>query len=170
MATCASCGTTILFGGKKIGDKRFCDAKCVARGQALIAADQIPANDVAEFARRVKMGPCPKCQGPGPVDVHNAYSVYSVIVMTSWRTVPHVACDSCGSKAQFKALMTSVVAGWWGFPWGLLMTPIQIGRNIAAMRKDRSPVEPSEELLRVARLTLAARMFRASQPPPPPKV
>ena len=34
MATCASCGTTILFGGKKIGDKRFCDDKCAARGRA----------------------------------------------------------------------------------------------------------------------------------------
>lgn len=164
MASCSTCGTTILFGGKRQGTFRFCSDKCLARGQYLLVADQIPDSVVDEFARRVHLGLCPKCQGPGPVDVHNSYSVWSAVYLTSWKTVPNVVCKECGSKAQTRALLSSLLLGWWGIPWGFLVTPMQIVKNISAMRRDVSPTEPSKELLRVARLHLASRA--AAQPPP----
>ncbi len=164
MASCSACGTTILFGGKRLGDLRFCSDKCLARGRHLAVAGQIPDAVVADLARRVHSGPCPKCNGPGPVDVYNAYSIWSALYLTSWKTEPNVACRSCGSKAQVRALLSSLVLGWWGFPWGFLMTPVQIGRNIAALRRRANPAEPSAELLRVARLTLASRLPEAPGP------
>ncbi len=165
MATCSSCGTTILFGGKRLGDFRFCSDKCLARGRYLTVAERIPDAAVADLARRVHSGPCPKCHGPGPVDVHNAYSVWSAIYLTSWKTEPNVVCRSCGSKAQVRAVLSSLVLGWWGFPWGFFVTPMQIVKNIAALRRQVSPTEPSTHLLRVARLTLASQV--AAQAPPP---
>jgi len=66
MASCSACGTTILFGGKRLGDLRFCSDKCLARGRHLAVAGQIPDAVVADLARRVHSGRCPKCNGPGP--------------------------------------------------------------------------------------------------------
>ena len=167
MATCSACGTTILFGGKRLGDLRFCNDKCLARGRYLAAADQVPEAAVSDLARRVHSGLCPKCHGPGPVDVHNAYSVWSALYITSWKTQPHVVCRSCGTKAQVWALVSSLALGWWGFPWGIFVTPLQIGRNLNAMRRKVSFSEPSPELLRLTRLTLASERAAPAPAPPP---
>ena len=76
-------------------------------------------------------GQCPKCHGPGPVDLYKSFRVHSLVFMTQWKTLPQIACRSCGRKAQLTDALYSLALGWWGFPWGLLMTPVQIGRNIA---------------------------------------
>ena len=91
MATCATCGSTILFGGARLGEFRFCNSNCLARGRPLTIAREIPDNIVTDLARRIHSGQCPKCQGPGPVDVHKAFSVWSAIAMTSWKTQPVIA-------------------------------------------------------------------------------
>jgi hypothetical protein len=56
------------------------------------------------------------------------------------------------------------VAGWWGFPWGLLMTPVQITRNAWKLATPPNPAEPSPRLVQDARLQLAARALAASVP------
>jgi len=35
VATCAVCKTIILFGGHRLGDARFCSARCLIRGRNL---------------------------------------------------------------------------------------------------------------------------------------
>lgn len=164
MSTCCSCGRTILFGGKRLGAYRFCSGKCRAQGSYLVVADKIPDATVVRLARRIHAGPCPECHGPGPVDVYNAYFVWSALVLTSWKTVPNVVCQSCGSREQGRALLSSLVLGWWG-AWGLLVTPMQIVKNIWAMNRQVSPTEPSAQLLHVARVALASQI--AAQEPPP---
>jgi len=164
MARCSACGSTILFGGRRLGDLRFCNDKCLARGRYLTFADQIPDAMVDDLARRTLRGACPKCNGPGPVDVHNAYSVWSAVYLTSWKTQPHITCKSCGTRAQVQALLFSLVFGWWGLPFGFILTPVQVARNIGAMRRQSSPTEPSPDLLRAARLTLAARLAAQAHP------
>ena len=158
MARCSACGTTILFGGKRVGDFRFCSDKCLARGRYLTFAARVPDAMVDDLARRTVMGACPKCKGPGPIDVHNAYSVWSAVYLTSWKTQPHIACKTCGRRAQVQALFFSFFFGWWGIPFGFILTPVQIARNIGAIRRESSLTEPSPDLLRVARLTLAAQL------------
>ena len=39
MAQCAQCGATILFGGHRIGDHRFCSARCRIAARPLIASE-----------------------------------------------------------------------------------------------------------------------------------
>ena len=116
----------------------------------------------SELEQRVKAiheGECPKCQGPGPVDVDTSYMVYSILVMTRWSSHPIVACQSCARKQQLKHTLYSFVTGWWGFPFGLILTPVQIIRNIGGLigMAGPDPMTPSPALSRIVRLSLAAR-------------
>ena len=164
MATCASCGTTILFGGTRAGGYTFCNAKCAARAPHLALAESLPAGEVQREMQSVRNAPCPVCQGPGPVDVHASHQVYSFVLMTRWKSRSRVSCRACGRKAQAKDLAISLLAGWWGLPWGLVWTPIQVGRNIAGMMGSQGEDAPSADLERIVRRVMAANMT----PPPAP--
>jgi hypothetical protein len=118
MASCAVCGTTILFGGKSHSGMRFCSDVCAANGQVLAVANTIPDAEVIMLASKIHGGKCPKCSGPGPVEVHSAYEAMSFVLMTQWKTVQQISCRSCGIKKQALSSLKTVLLGWWGFPWG----------------------------------------------------
>jgi hypothetical protein len=158
MAMCDYCGTTILFGGVRDGDLRFCNQQCHQNGYILNLADQIPEDILTQHVRQAHDGNCPKCQGPGPVDVHTSHTVWSALVMTSWRSRPQVCCRSCGAKSKLGALASSAVLGWWGFPWGLVMTPIQILRNAGGLLAGPDPTRPSAQLEKIVRVSLASQL------------
>src|SRR5262245_24406322 len=125
MAACGSCGTTVLFGGATVGQTRYCNAKCARRGQILAYSQQIAPDVIYNSVSQVHRGACPRCHGPGPVDVHTSYRVWSALIVTQWQSFQHIACRSCGVKAQIGDGLLSLLLGWWGFPWGLVMTPVQ---------------------------------------------
>ena len=79
MARCASCGETILFGGVTQGNLRFCNAACQSKGQVLAAAAVVPEQAAHANARELHQSNCPKCKGPGPIDVHTSYWVWSAL-------------------------------------------------------------------------------------------
>jgi hypothetical protein len=62
-------------------------------------------------------------------------------------------------KHQIKAIAYSGFLGWWGVPFGLIVTPYQLVRNGAGMlrRADR----PSPEFVRAIRVHLAERIAAA---------
>jgi DNA-directed RNA polymerase subunit RPC12/RpoP len=157
MAKCDYCGSTILFGGKASDGRRFCNVRCAHRGALLSIAQQIPETTVQQQVWSVHQGRCPLCSGPGPVDVHVSHRVWSAIALTSWRSQPRISCRACGVKSQGGDAVFSLFLGWWGFPWGLVMTPIQIGRDIAAITRGPDPAKPSEQLQKMVRMTLAAQ-------------
>ncbi|MCP3904877.1 MAG: hypothetical protein GY715_14725 [Planctomycetes bacterium] len=161
MAKCAFCGTTILFGGTGDGHYRFCNQECHQRGYLLSVADQLPDDMMAEHVDEVHQGSCPKCGGPGPIDVHLSYTVWSALVLTTWRTRPEVCCRSCGVKAKLGATVSSGVLGWWGFPWGLVATPVQVGRNVIGMFSPPDPDHPSPQLVSMVKMNLAAHLAAA---------
>ncbi|HTO91838.1 MAG TPA: hypothetical protein VMJ70_11965 [Candidatus Sulfotelmatobacter sp.] len=170
MARCDFCGTTILFGGRKQGDLQFCGPRCQQQGVALALARLLPADEVQRELSALHQGLCPRCGGTGPVDVHMSHKVWSALLITSWRSTPRVSCRSCGVRAQLGSALFSAVLGWWGFPWGLLMTPVQIGRNLVAIARGPDPARPSAQLERLVRLTMvarnAARSANGAQSPP----
>lgn len=178
MASCGYCGSTILFGGTKQGNLQFCNGKCQQKGTVLAYSNQIPIDQIQQSVREIHSGLCPKCQGSGPVDVHTSHQVYSLLLMTSWKSIPRVCCRSCGLKNQLLSTAMSLVVGWWGFPWGLIMTPVQIARNISGMISPPDPMTPSAKLENAVRITLASRAMQAqktmsagagqSAPPPLP--
>jgi len=163
MAKCYSCGSTIIMGGVRDGEFRFCNDKCHYNGYLQSIADQIPENVLEQEVLRVHAGQCPVCQGPGPVEVHTAHKVYSVILMTSWESQPFVCCKSCGVKKQGLGAAFSFFAGWWGLPWGLVMTPVQVVRNIVGMLKSGESATPSEDLRRVITAGLAEHLLEEQQ-------
>lgn len=156
MASCATCGTTILFGGTKDGGLRFCNAFCQTRGLLLSRAAQVPDSEAFSLARTIHAGPCPKCSGQGPVDIHLSYRIWSALVMTQWQSRSQISCRSCGMKSQLGNLALSAVVGWWGFPWGLIMTPVQVIRNLLVLVSPPNPAEPSSKLIQDSRLQIAA--------------
>jgi hypothetical protein len=164
MASCAYCGTTILFGGVRDGDRRFCNAKCQAGGALVELSRQLTDSSVQQAVWEVHQGACPKCDGPGPVDVHTSYRVWSAILLTQWSNQPQVSCRKCGIKAQLGNTLFSAVLGWWGFPWGLILTPVQIGRNVWGMISPPDTATPSAKLDNQVRLGLAARVAQQHRP------
>lgn len=155
MAKCAYCGTTILFGGIKDNEFRFCNEKCRLNGYSLFIAKEIPQAFVEQRAEEIYRGLCPKCKGSGPVDVHTSHRVYSLLVYTSWKSSPNICCKSCGGKNQARDALFSFSLGWWGFPWGFIMTPIQVFRNIAGILKTQDETRPSEDLKQLVRISIA---------------
>lgn len=156
MASCAACNKTILFGGVKEGGHRFCNRKCLADGEVLFAAAQIPDDVVRQKAREVHAGACPVCQQHrGPVDIHTAHKIWSLVFMSSWSSRPQVSCRACGLKSQLYGTLSSLLIGWWGIPWGIIMTPVQICKNLFAMLRPHEAMTPSEQLEKLVRLNLA---------------
>ena len=156
MAKCSYCGTTLIFGGKKEGDLRFCNEECRANGRVLRVATRIPDEVVKKHARDIHAGACPKCkQRRGPVDVYTSHKVWSMIFQTSWSSVPQISCRSCGAKAMLYATLSSFLLGWWGFPWGILVTPVQIAKNVWGLLRIEESLQPSGKLEQMVRLSLA---------------
>ncbi len=112
----------------------------------LAVADQGTADYIQNQVLEIHQGPCPRCHKPGPVDIHTAHSIWSVIFMTQWKSQPQLSCRPCGRSEQIKAILLSSLIGWWGFPWGLLITPIQIIKNISGMLDGPKDGEPSKDL------------------------
>ncbi len=158
MAKCDYCGSTILFGGARDGDLRFCNARCQSAGTLLRLSNSIPEPSVQEVLWKVHQGACPKCGGRGPVDVHTSYWVWSALVLTQWSSRPQVSCRGCGVKSQLGATATSLVVGWWGIPWGLIFTPVQVIRNVVALASPPDANSPSPRLEKQVRLSLAAEL------------
>lgn len=160
LATCAYCSTTIIFGGKKQDDLRFCNAECQENGILSHVASQIPRHEVDSYVAEVHRGSCPRCMGAGPVDVHTSYRVFSALVITSWSSRPAICCRRCGTKRKLGDAAFSALLGWWGLPWGLFVTPMQIGKNLFGFFRTPDPRIPSSALETLLRLDLAAQLMQ----------
>lgn len=163
MPKCAYCNTTILIGGVRDGENRFCNQNCRQAGALLAVAQLVPEEEVRNRVNSVHQGPCPRCGRAGTVDVHTSHSVWSALILTSWKSTPQVSCTPCGKKAKLTGTLGSLFLGWWGFPWGLLITPIQIGRNLWGLARSPSSFVPSPQLEKIVRLSLAAQLHEAQR-------
>ena len=172
MANCAYCGSTIIMGGVRAGSAVFCNRKCHQNAHVLSLSQQVPEDLFQKHLDQVWRGACPKCQGPGPVDVHKVHEVWSAAVLTRWTSKQQVSCRSCGVKRQLGGAGFSLLLGWWGIPWGLILTPFQITRNFMAMFGGPDASRPTADLIKLVRVHLGAQMIAAAQrktgPPPIP--
>jgi len=153
---CAYCGTYILFGGIGEGNARFCNERCRSEGILIGVSRQVPDQIVAEYVRRLHEGACPVCGGPGPVDFRISHRIWSALIVSSSSNRPRLTCRQCGIRANVKDGLFSLAFGWWGLPWGIIMTPIQVGRNVVRVLRPTDDSRPSPELERMVRLRLAA--------------
>jgi hypothetical protein len=134
MSVCDYCGKKFNLFGVHENGYSFCSANCRDRARELLKLlDGVAPQEIQSQIDRVHAGPCQGCGGSGPVDLHHSYRVYSAVVFTSWSTRNHFVCSSCARKEQLKSLGFSALLGWWGFPFGFILTPVQIVRNITAL-------------------------------------
>lgn len=166
MADCNNCGKSILFGGRRIDGARYCGVRCASRHSLLQMAEQVPTGVLQKHVEHWRSSACPRCNRPGPIDVYRHHRVHSFVLMTQWHTRQSVCCRRCGRRSQLGSALYSAALGWWGFPWGLLVTPVQVGRNLAGVFRPAPPA-PTEQLRKVVRLQLAQQ---ALQPPDDPAV
>jgi hypothetical protein len=169
MAKCDYCNSTIIFGGKQYGHLRFCNDKCFQAGQLVRLAEQIDPGIIQRQIGEVHAGKCPRCGGRGPVDVHKAHRVWSALVLTSWSSSPELSCKGCATRRQLGAILFSGALGWWGFPWGIIFTPVQVIRNMVEMAGGPSPAQPSPLLERIVRMHAAATLAQGRNTPPIPR-
>jgi hypothetical protein len=160
MAKCDSCGTFIVFGGVRDNGYRYCNATCAQQGHVQQVSEAVPPELLERYIREVHQGDCPKCGGPGPIDVHVSHTVWSALVITSMNSRPEICCRSCGVKSKLGATFTSVALGWWGMPWGLLFTPLQIIRNVGGIVVKPDHSRPSPQLEKMVKLDLASSAIR----------
>lgn len=159
MASCAQCGSTILFGGVRDGGVRLCNDHCFRERQILIAAEAHISPDTLRWeVQRVHQGSCSRCLGPGPVDVHRAYSVWSMFVVSVWREHTNVCCQACARGLIFSKLAFTAILGWWSIH-GLFCTPAFLVRNILSIVRPPDPRQPSVHLEAVIRAYLVERIL-----------
>lgn len=163
MAKCSYCGTSILFGGVKDEENRFCNERCHEMGFLVQVADRVPQEMLDQQVAATHQGNCPKCCGKGPVDVHTSHWIWSALVLTSWNSKPELCCRSCGIKSKLAGIFVSGLVGWWGVPWGIIVTPIQLIRNVVGLVSGPNPTVALPELQNLVRMELAARLVHASR-------
>ncbi|HWE24248.1 MAG TPA: hypothetical protein VG496_09940 [Myxococcales bacterium] len=164
MATCAACGTVILFGGKQIDEHRVCNDKCLARKRdELLLLNTVSDDDALERAELIHHSPCPRCGTTSRVvDVQVAYVTKAALVV-HWTAAPAVlACHPCGNRLRWKSMLTCLLLGWWSQA-GLFRTPIFVARNILAMFEGDG--RPSERLLFEARMQIIRERQRQQNRP-----
>jgi len=174
MAKCGYCGSTIIMGGARSGGQVFCNSKCQGNAYILSVTKNVPTDLLERRVEEVWRGNCPKCRGLGPIDVHKVHEVWSAVVLTRWTTKAQISCHSCAVKRQLGGVAFSLFFGWWGIPWGLVLTPVQITRNIIGMSRGPDRSRASDNLRKMVLVNLGTQMMAsqkaaATQPPPLPK-
>lgn len=159
MAKCGYCKSLIIMGGVKAGDQRFCNQRCYSFASAFGAASSVPADVLNKAVDDAWRGTCPKCGGTGPVDVHKSHQVWSALIVTRWSSKMEASCKPCARKRQLHGAAFSLVAGWWGFPWGLILTPVQITRNMAGMAGGPDNSQPSDALRKLVTIRLGSQVM-----------
>jgi hypothetical protein len=164
MATCAACGTTILFGGKTIEGHRVCNDKCFAvKRDELSILNSVSDDEARARAEHIRHSPCPRCGTSSRlVDVQMAYVTKAALVVHWTGAQAILACRACGNRMRWKAVLTSLLLGWWS-QHGIFRTPIIVARNIFAMFGDDKIGPPSQDLLFEARRQILHERERAER-------
>jgi hypothetical protein len=158
MAVCDYCSKRFGLFGVHADGYSFCSANCRDRARQLLTSlDGLPPQDIQSYIDKARGGTCAGCGGPGPLDLYQSYRVYSFVVLTRWSTHNHFVCRACARKEQMKSLGLSALLGWWGFPFGLIMTPVQIVRDIAALAGGDQQ-HASQRLQNIMKLNLARQI------------
>lgn len=166
MAECCNCGKTFFIGGQSIDGYRYCSATCSRLHPVIVTAESLPAATVQQFVEKWRHGDCPVCKRQnGPVDVHAEHRVISLIFVTQWHTRRHISCRRCGWNKQLEAIIYSTLLGWWGLPWGFVITPIQIVRNAVGLAR-RDTVTATEHFEKAVRRQLAAHQLQSARSAP----
>ncbi|MDD3586149.1 MAG: hypothetical protein PHQ75_03105 [Thermoguttaceae bacterium] len=148
MGKCKHCGTTILFGGQRDSNGNlYCNATCMEQDVPSRAREILPQDVIDRYTDSIRESECPVCHGRcSPIDIQYSYRVVSFLVITQYSTRPRLSCTRCARMANIKDFLITAIAGWWGFPFGILLTPIYLIRNMIKFICPVGENAPSEAL------------------------
>jgi hypothetical protein len=156
MSKCATCGKSIIAGGIRDHGFRFCSKPCHQRKASYIAKMRaIPDAVVKIEVEKIRHMRCARCKKNSGVEMHKSAFVWSMIFMTRFGEHKHVCCKTCALKSQAMDTVRTALFGWWGIPFGLIMTPISIVSNVSQMIITARRTQPSSALSEFARERLA---------------
>lgn len=168
MARCGFCNKSIVFGGVSANNEKFCTDKCLEGRQVAEITKLVPSEEISREVEKVHAGDCPQCLRRGPVDVHISHRVWSALVLTQWSSQTKLCCHSCGTKNKLRDSAFCLFLGWWGFPWGIFVTPFQIGRNVIGIFSAPNGARPSPRLERFVTTHMATSIAQQQGATPPP--
>lgn len=103
--------------------------------------------EIEKYAELLRKLPCPEC---GSIDQNLngtiIYTVKSFILFSINNTDYFIACPQCLNKKNNKAMLSTFLLGWWGFPWGFFKTPLYIYRNYKSKEENKWSV-PNNAIL-----------------------
>jgi len=111
-----------------------------------MTAPLVPDSPLEAELRELHAGACPQCGGAGPVDLHDSRWVWSALIVTRTGCDTVLSCRRCARKRQGGAILRSLALGWWGVPFGLILTPVQVGRTTYGLCFPPDPSRPSARL------------------------
>lgn len=92
---------------------------------------QYTIDEINEYCRILQQLKCPHCgESSGKLNATLTSEVMSFVFITQHRKKLIVACADCLNKANNKALIKSILLGWWGIPWGIIRTIQAINTNL----------------------------------------
>jgi hypothetical protein len=111
-------------------------------------------DELKNYAILLRSLPCPICQNTSELlNGTIVYTVKSFLVFTINESKIIIACSSCLNKKSNQAILSTLLLGWWGVPWGLLKTPLYLYRNFAEKRYNDS-VEANNSILNFALMNI----------------
>lgn len=167
MGICHTCDAVILFGGETRDGVRYCSRRCAEEAELGRAIEMIPEDVAEREALRVRRDPCPTCGRPGTdVDLRASHRVTGFLLHTSVTSSRQICCRVCGTRSALRAIVHCLVFGWWGFPWGPILTPLYVLRNLLGMipRLPNRRLRP--DFVDAVRLDMAAGVLAQGQLPP----
>lgn len=159
MRSCSYCETQFWFGGKADGSARYCNEECFVNGKFLFLANSLPPHLVTEHVNEIRNSKCPVCGKTARLDAYISYKVWSALLITNSSTHTKLSCEMCANKENRTSSIYSFFVGWWGIPWGIIMTPIQIARNIREILSRQSSNSNSPLFERAIKVDLARQLL-----------
>lgn len=153
---CDYCGNSAKYMPIFDAGQRFCSKKCLHAARVSESAVDLSKVEIEQEASKIRSGACPECnQKKSPVEMRFYHMVISYIVLTRYTRKSRLCCARCGRKRNREAMLATALLGWWGFPWGVFMTPTYLIANLGEMFEKRKSDDPSEDLIREAKYRLA---------------
>jgi hypothetical protein len=108
---------------------------------------ELTESELTELKSKIANLPCPDCGAKNaPLIGTLIRTVKSFIVLTSYKKVPVITCETCANKRRKNAMISTFLLGWWGIPFGIFRTPIALIQTLIDKNKR---VEISDGILTV---------------------
>ena len=97
---------------------------------------ELTDSELIELKSKISKLACPECgQSNSPLIGTLIREVKSLVVFTHYTKTPIIVCPTCADKRRKNAIITTVLLGWWGIPWGLFRTPHAIISSLSDNKK-----------------------------------